>query len=128
MFDHLEVTPFSISTRLGTDPLITKGSSVSLTLAQREHCILNGVAAQLTAEIEHHDSPDLHHWPAKQNRYTTAEAIASYQVSELSATPKLFGSSWERRMWLKRHLFRLPCRYSLLILYNYVWLRAWRSG
>ena len=41
-----------------------------------EHPIVEGTVTELTAEMEHHDSPNLHHWFDKQNKYITAEALA----------------------------------------------------
>jgi len=93
-----------------------------------EYPIVKGRIRHIAGELEHHDSPDLHHWLDKQNRYTTAEAITAYRGLALSDHTKLFGSILQRRMWLKRHFFNVPFRYSLLFLYHYLWLGTWRSG
>lgn len=93
-----------------------------------EHPIVDGPAVLLTGDLEHHDSPDLHHWYDKQNRYSSAEAIGSYRNSPLSARPRLLGSSLERRMWLKSIVPRLPFRSLLVFLYCYIWLGSWRAG
>jgi hypothetical protein len=93
-----------------------------------EHMRIDGQLAALRHDIEHHDSPDLDHWLAKQNRYTSAEAITAYQGLSLADTPRLFGTALQRRMWLKTHFYRLPCRYLLLFLHHWLWLGTWRAG
>lgn len=93
-----------------------------------EHPVVDGKAKTLTGYLEHHDSPDLQHWYHKQNKYTSAEAVTSYRDLELAAKPKIFGTSIERRMWLKRHFFRMPFRYSALFIYNYLIKGTWRAG
>lgn len=93
-----------------------------------EHLQVSGNLAELEHDIEHHDSPDLDHWLEKQNRYTTAEAIGAYNQSPLSDTPRLLGTGFQRRMWLKQNFRRLPFRYFLLFLYHWLWQGAWRAG
>jgi hypothetical protein len=93
-----------------------------------EHAVVAGKVGRLRGEIEHLDSPSLEHWLEKQNRYTTAEAVAAFSNCSLSAQPKLLGTTFERRMWLKKHFYRIPLRYSLFFLYNWLWLGAWRAG
>lgn len=97
-------------------------------VAVNEHPIVSGEVRALQGELEHHDSPDLHHWLDKQNRYTTAEAIAGYRGDALSDTPNLFGTKLQRTMWLKRNFMRLPLRYVGIFLYNYLVLGAVRAG
>ncbi len=93
-----------------------------------EHARIEGEEGILLEEIEHRDSPDLEHWMTKQNRYSTAEAIARYEGHVLADTPRLFGSPLQRRMWLKRNFWRLPGRYLLLFWYHLLVLGAWRAG
>ncbi len=93
-----------------------------------EHARVEGEEGVLGEEIEHRDSPDLEHWMTKQNRYSTAEAAARFGEHSLAATPRLLGTSLQRRMWLKRHFWRLPGRYLLLFGYHLVLLGAWRAG
>jgi len=97
-------------------------------VAVNEHPLIYGAVTRLTGEIEHHDSPDLEHWLEKQNRYTTAEALISYRRLALADTPKLFGNTLQRRMWLKKHFYRLPFRYTLFFLYNFIVIGAWKAG
>ncbi|HZP66809.1 MAG TPA: glycosyltransferase family 2 protein [Rudaea sp.] len=104
------------------------GAASFSAVAVNEHAKVEGRVAALIADIEHHDSPDLHHWLDKQNRYTTAEAIASFQKRELSDRPRLFGTRLQRRMWVKAHFMKVPFRYAALFLYHYVVLGAFQAG
>lgn len=93
-----------------------------------EHPIVMGKISYVAGFLEHYDSPDLDHWFEKQNRYTTAEAINAYKNSPLADAPRLFGTTLQRRMWLKKHFYRIPFRYQLLFLYFWIWKGAWRAG
>jgi hypothetical protein len=93
-----------------------------------EHPIVEGSIGHLKGDLEHHDSPNLHHWFEKQNRYTTAEALTVFESRNLAAAPKLLGTALERRMWLKRVYRHVPLRHTLMFLYCYLWLGAWRAG
>lgn len=93
-----------------------------------EHPFVHGVIQRVEGDIEHHDSPDLHHWLEKQNAYTTTEAIAAHQRQALSVQPRLFGNALQRRMWLKQNYRRFPGRYQALFLHHYLLQGAWRAG
>ncbi len=93
-----------------------------------EHVHCDGSEGELSGEIMHLDSPDLDHWFTKQNRYTTAEAISQFEGRALALPPRLFGSALERRMWFKRHFWKVPGRYVILFLYHLVLVGAWRAG
>ena len=93
-----------------------------------EQPLVPGRMRFVRGELQHYDSPDLHHWFEKQNRYTTAEAISSYRGLALGAEARLFGSPMERRVWLKRNFHRLPFCFAGLYLYHYLVLGAWRAG
>lgn len=93
-----------------------------------EHPLVHGTLKRIDGDIEHHDSPDLHHWLEKQNAYTTTEAIATHEGRTLSAKPKLFGSALERRMWIKRNYRHFPGRYVVLFLHHYLVQGSWRAG
>lgn len=97
-------------------------------VAVNEHPIVEGPVVPVAGELEHHDSPDLEHWLDKQNRYTTAEAIIAYRQSPLADDPRLLGTPFQRRMWLKRNFFRLPFRYLLIFLYQWLGEGSWRAG
>jgi glycosyltransferase involved in cell wall biosynthesis len=93
-----------------------------------EYPLVDGKLLHVKGELEHHDSPDLHHWLEKQNAYTSAEAIAAHQGQALAVAPRLFGNQLERRMWLKRHYRRIPGRYLAIFLFHYLFQGAWRAG
>lgn len=93
-----------------------------------EHPLVDGRLLHVAGDIEHHDSPDLHHWLEKQNAYTTAEAIAAYEGRALSVQPRLLGGAMERRMWIKKNYRRFPGRYLALFLHHYLVQGAWRAG
>jgi glycosyltransferase involved in cell wall biosynthesis len=134
-----ELDGFSLTRRLwfmGT-PLPIKQSLVRIwrngkcrftDVAVNEHPVVSGNTSDLDGFLEHLDSPDLSHWYDKQNKYTTAEALMRFRSEEFSDVPSLFGTSFQRRMWIKAHFLKLPFRYSALFLYHYFFLGAWRAG
>lgn len=93
-----------------------------------EHPLVEGRIQPVAGELEHHDSPDLEHWLHKQNKYTSAEALAAVRGDALPVPPRLFGNALQRRMWLKRHFSRIPFRYALVFLYYLVFSGIWRAG
>lgn len=93
-----------------------------------EHPLIDGPVGKLRGIMEHIDSPDLHHWWDKQNRYTTMLAVQKARGDRLSATPKLFGNSLERRMFFIKLFFVMPFRYQLQWLHEAFLRGAWRSG
>ena len=97
-------------------------------VAVNEHPIVDGVVGHVVGYLEHHDSPDLHHWVDKQNRYTSIEALILLKREPLAATPHLFGNSLERRMWFKKNFIRIPARYFLTLIVNLIQVRFWSSG
>jgi hypothetical protein len=104
------------------------GSGRFSNVAVNEHSIVDGETITVAGEIEHLDSPDLDHWFEKQNHYSTAEAVAAFLDAPLSVKPSLFGSSLQRRMWLKRLLPRLPFHHLVMFAYYWIWQGAWRAG
>lgn len=97
-------------------------------IAVNEHPIVEGHISHVDGLMEHHDSPDLEHWYVKQNLYTTTEAIIAYEQSPLAVVPCIFGTGLQRRMWLKKHFFKVPGRYILLFLYYWLIRGTWRAG
>lgn len=93
-----------------------------------EHPIIEGKVGRLKGVLEHLDSPNLHHWCEKQNRYSTMEAIMMVRGDKLAAEPKLFGTALERRMYLKKIFFKIPFRYQIQWLYEVFGRCAWRDG
>ncbi|MCX7858353.1 MAG: glycosyltransferase family 2 protein [Deltaproteobacteria bacterium] len=97
-------------------------------VAVNEHPIVEGKVINVDGYLEHYDSPDIEHWIEKQNRYTTLEAIMAFKNEPLADTPKFFGTPLQRRMWLKKNFRKIPFRFFLLFLYNYLIQGAWRAG
>lgn len=93
-----------------------------------EHPIVNGPIGKLKGIFEHFDSPNLHHWYDKQNRYTTMEAIMRVKGESPAAEPKLFGNRLKRRMLFKKLFFCVPFRYQLQWLHEVIVRGAWRDG
>ena len=96
--------------------------------AINEHPQVKGSIKLVKGILDHYDSPDLEHWLEKQNRYTTLEAINLYLEKPLADKPRLFGSSFQRRMWIKKNFYNIPLRYLLLFFYYWVWKGLWKSG
>jgi glycosyltransferase involved in cell wall biosynthesis len=118
----------ALPVRLSLLRLWRSGKATFSNVLVNEHATITGTTGELSADVEHHDSPDLHHWLEKQNAYTTGEAIAAYEGRPLSARPRLFGSRIERRMWIKQNYRRFPLRYLVLFLHHYLVQGAWRAG
>jgi len=97
-------------------------------VAVNEHAVVGGTIAHASGILEHHDSPNLHHWFEKQNRYTTAEAATAFSGALLAAEPRLLGTAQQRRMWAKRNLQLLPLFPIAIFLYSFFIAGAWRSG
>jgi glycosyltransferase involved in cell wall biosynthesis len=93
-----------------------------------EHPIVNGKIVKSNGIMEHHDSPNLHHWFHKQNLYTTLEAKAMFKKMNLAETPNLFGTKLQIRMWFKSNFKYFPFRYFFLFLYFWIYKRAIFKG
>lgn len=93
-----------------------------------EHPIVDGAIGRVKGELDHYDSPDLEHWIEKQNRYSTLEARMALEGAALSEVPRLFGTSLQRRMWLKKNFRHIPLRYFALFVYHLIVVGAWRAG
>jgi len=93
-----------------------------------EHLHVSGAVGRLAGFIEHFDSPDLHRWYEKQNRYTTMEAIMQVNGACFAAKPKLFGTSLQRRMFFKKYFYHVPFRYQIQWLYEAIGRRALLDG
>jgi glycosyltransferase involved in cell wall biosynthesis len=85
-----------------------------------EQPVVEGENGQLQALMEHIDSPDLHHWYEKQNRYTTMEAIMQARGDRMAAAPRLFGNEMERRLFFKKIFRVIPFRYAMAWVYHAV--------
>jgi len=97
-------------------------------VAVNEHPIVDGEVKSLKGNLEHHDSPNLHHWVAKQNQYSSVEAESKFKGEKFAFEPSLTGSKQERRMWFKKHFTKFPFRHLLVFLYCFIILGAWKVG
>lgn len=93
-----------------------------------EHPIVDGRIGSVAGSLIHVDSPTLHAWVDKQNRYTTEEAYRGVVRAPLGVRPSLRDGRLSRRMWVKRHYLHLPFRFTLIRLYSLLIEGAWRSG
>ena len=118
----------ALPVRLCLTRLWRTGSARFSEVKANEHAHVEGRIRPLQSDIEHHDSPDLEHWLDKQNKYTTAEAVATYQGSKLADEPRIFGTALQRRMWIKKHFMKVPFRYSAMFLYHYMVLGRLACG
>jgi len=104
------------------------GQCVFSDVSVNEHPLVEKSPTHIAGKLEHHDSPNLHHWFSKQNNYSTTEAMSAYKKSSLSVAADVFGSQLERRMWIKKNFYRIPFRYQILFMYFWLWKGLWRSG
>ena len=93
-----------------------------------EHPIVEGKQTFIKGDLEHFDSPNLHHWQDKQNNYSTSESLSRFNNTELGVKPNLFGNSLEKRMWLKSIFIHIPLRHMIYFLYCYLFLGGIFSG
>lgn len=93
-----------------------------------EHPIVDGQVLNVPGVMEHHDSPNLHHWYHKQNQYSSAEAARMAAKTGFAQTPALFGTPLQRRMWLKKWFDRVPFRFFGVFVYYYLFRGLWRAG
>jgi len=133
-FDGIEVTRrlWFMGRRLGVKNRLLRvwrtGRGRFTDVAVNEHPLVDGKIIAAAGELMHFDSPHLEHWFEKQNRYTTAEAVIAFRDRPLAANPRLFGTPFERRMWLKRHFDAIPLGSLWLFLYFLIGQGAWRAG
>ena len=88
-----------------------------------EHPMISGEITKLSGFMEHLDSPTLYHWQAKQNVYSTMEAIGLYRA--LSSKEKLNLTAKE---WFKYNMYRFPFCFIALFLYHYIAQKAFLDG
>ncbi len=84
--------------------------------------IIDGKIIKIKEEIQHLDSPNIHHWNEKQNRYTSSEANRLYDLNKSKNN-----NSTLRFYFIKLFIF-IPFRYQLLFLYFYFFKMSFLSG
>ncbi|MGK7949429.1 MAG: glycosyltransferase family 2 protein [Xenococcaceae cyanobacterium] len=89
-----------------------------------EHVILKGNVGYLKEDMLHIDFRDIYQWLARHNRYSNWEARVYYNLlsgEDDSTTIKanLFGSSVERKRFLKKIWVRLPFKPLLRFILSY---------
>jgi len=114
--------------RLCLNRIWRSGKAKFSNVSANEHALVDGKGKKLFYDIEHLDSPNLHHWVEKQNMYTSAEAISFINGSALSVAPRLFGSKMERRMWFKQNFMKIPFRYVINYFMNLIRVKVWYTG
>ena len=82
--------------------------------------VIEGHIKKLGGKLLHMDSPNLEHWYAKQNQYSTSEAIAKLEKKDFPFKPSLFGDRNNKRMWVKKNFSNIPGRFLLLFFYYYI--------
>src|SRR6266516_4941785 len=82
--------------------------------------------------MEHYAFPDLATFVEEHNRYSTWEEAASgtlhERAGEKTLRATLFGTTVERKRWLKKLATRAPFRPTLRFLYHYIWKQGFRDG
>ena len=96
-----------------------------------EHVLLNGRAEYLCSPMEHYAFPDIATFIEKHDRYSSWEAAAAAKLNatdgkSLRSTP--FGTTLERKRWLRKLATAAPFRPSLRFVYHYVWRQGFRDG
>jgi glycosyltransferase involved in cell wall biosynthesis len=104
----------------GNTRLWRTGSAKFGTREVNEHLVVSGPVGSIRSPITHKDYKSLGAWLDRHNRYSAMEARAIEAGNETGTPPKLFGRPDERRMWLRKIYFRLPCRPFLYFLYRYL--------
>lgn len=93
-----------------------------------EHMVVDGIIGALKGHMEHWDRRGLEPYMAKHNHYSTLEAreiLRQSKTEDSTIDASLFGTSQQRRRWIKRHIYpRLPARW----LFRFFWMYVLRFG
>jgi glycosyltransferase involved in cell wall biosynthesis len=118
--------------RLGRYEQIEIGDNISSGDNEvHEHVLLKGRAEYLSSPMEHYAFPDIATFVEKHNRYSSWEAAASVKLNAAngeSLRPTPFGTTLERKRWLRKLGTKVPFRPSLRFLYHYAWKQGFRDG
>ncbi|MEE2912205.1 MAG: glycosyltransferase family 2 protein [Planctomycetota bacterium] len=93
-----------------------------------EHMVVDGITGALKGHMEHWDRRGLELYMEKHNHYSTLEAKEILHQSKkeaLAIDASLFGTTQQRRRWIKRHIYpHLPARW----LFRFFWMYILRFG
>lgn len=98
-----------------------------------EHMLVDGPVGWLDGHMEHFDRRGLRPYFEKHNHYSSLEAMEIYKIiqgtSAAAVKPRFFGSSAERRRWVKRYIYpRLPAKWLARFLFAYVLKAGFLDG
>lgn len=88
-----------------------------------EYPIVDGEVVLVSGEMQHLDSPTLFDWQAKQNRYSTMEAIELYKRRYNSV-----GRYYNFKEWMKFNIYRIPGCFVFLYWYHFLIKLAFLDG
>lgn len=81
----------------------------------------------LKYSIDHLDSPDLSHWIAKNNHYSSLEADNYLSGLKYDTLPS-FRSIRGLKMLVKKYFFQIPFRYGFVFCYFFFWKGLFLDG
>lgn len=93
-----------------------------------EHFVVPGKILPLKGILEHKDTLNLHEWYAKQNLWSSLEAIGRIRDKSEEERRTPFGTKLQRSQFFKYWLGRLPGCGFLMKWYYYIKFGAWRDG
>lgn len=97
-------------------------------VACNEHFLVEGRVGNLNGVLEHKDTLTMHEWYEKQNLWTTREAIQQAAPTSEDEAPRFFGTSLQRKAFLRKILKKLPGRNAIRFLYYFIKFGAWKDG
>lgn len=108
--------------------ILRRGKCDVSQVACNEHFLVDGEIRHLNGVLEHKDTLNLHEWYEKQNLWTTREAIQRIKPPSEDEKPLLFGSSLQRKAFLRKILKCFPGRGVVKFIYYFLKFGAWRDG
>ena len=95
-----------------------------------EHIVVAGKTARLDHPLLHHNVESLSHYIRKHDEYSNWEARV-WLAGESNAkdlAPSFFGSQAQRRRWLRKKFFAIPCSPALFFFYKYIFNLGFLDG
>ncbi len=95
-----------------------------------EHVVVQGTTAKLHHPLLHHNVESLSHYIRKHEEYSNWDARVRLEgeASSRDLPPSLFGSQAQRRRWLRKKLFAIPCSPALFFVYKYIFCLGFLDG